>query len=90
MVMADHENPLNLGLEYIWKAGDTPAWVALMYRQHEDKYEELYKLNRGLWDRNRFGFNVGDVIKIPEHWFPLPPLLVGGRDTTTTDRFKGA
>ncbi len=77
------DNPLNLTTEYTWQAGDTMMLVALKYRRL-DKWLELLDLNKGLLMDNRYMMRAGDVIQVPESWFPLPNFE---RDTT---RFKGS
>lgn len=64
-------NPLNLTTEYIWQAGDTMMLVALKYRR-PGQWLELLDLNTKLLLECRYMLKPGDVIKVPESWFPLP------------------
>lgn len=73
-VLADNNNPLNLGLEYTWQEGDCLATVALKYRQPREKYLELLQLNIEFIQKIRYLLRPGDKIKVPENWFPLPPI----------------
>lgn len=79
---ATANNPLNLGLDYTWQAGDTFATIALKYRRPK-QYAELVDLNKVLLSKNNYLMRAGDVIKIPEDWFPLPSYEFG-------TKFKGS
>lgn len=65
------DNPLNLGTEYIWQAGDTMMLVALKYRR-PGQWTELLDLNKIMLMNNRYMLKAGDLIQVPADWFPLP------------------
>ena len=76
-------NPLNLTTEYTWQAGDTLHMIAHKYRR-PNQWTELLDLNKTLISNNHYLMRAGDVIKIPEDWFPLPEL------PGFTTKFKGS
>lgn len=65
-------NPLNLTTEYTWQAGDTLMLIAYKYRR-PGQWTELLDLNATQLSKQNYRFQVGDKIKVPEDWFPLPP-----------------
>lgn len=67
-----------LGKEYIWRAGDTFMIIAHRYRR-PGQFTELLDLNKSLLRKNRYRMVEGDIIQIPDHWFPLPQLVFGTR-----------
>lgn len=71
---ADPNIPATLGKEYAWRPGDTLALIACRYgKTARNDFLEILDLNRMVLERNRYLMREGDVIKIPEHWFPLTP-----------------
>lgn len=76
------DNPLRLTTEYTWEAGDTFMLVAHKYRR-PGQWLELLDLNKALVSKNRYLMRAGDVIQVPEDWFPLPT-------PTYTTNFRGS
>lgn len=58
---------------YTWKAGDTMALVAHVYCRPK-QWQELVDLNKGLLYKVKYRLQAGDVIQIPDSWFPIPNL----------------
>lgn len=56
---------------YVWEHGDTFALVAIKYRRTQREYIEVLDLNKALVRRNNWIMRPGDVIEIPDSWFPL-------------------
>lgn len=57
--------------EYVWERGDTLATIAIKYCRGP-QWKELLTYNlKVLWD-NRHIMKPGDVIEIPDSWFPIP------------------
>jgi hypothetical protein len=70
-------NPLNLTTEYTWQAGDCFSTVAIKYRRQVKDYLHLLELNKDLVRKNNYIMRPGDVIKVPEDWFPLREVSFG-------------
>ena len=56
---------------YVWEEGDTFALIACKYRRTEREYIEVLDLNKALVRRNNWIMRPGDIIEIPDSWFPL-------------------
>ena len=67
----DEQNPLGLGSEYTWEAGDTFMLIALKYRR-PSQWLELLDLNKRTLQNNRYLMCTGDNIEVHHEWFPLP------------------
>lgn len=73
---------MTLGKQYTWQAGDTFHTIACRYcRPHQ--YTELIDHNRVLLVKNSYLMRAGDVIEIPDSWFPIPTLEF-------TTKFRGS
>ena len=79
----DTYNPLNLTTRYKWLPGDTLMLIALKYRR-PGQWLELLDLNKMVLMNNQYQMREGDVIDIPEDWFPLPEPV------SFTTKFKGS
>lgn len=77
------QNPLNLSTEYAWEPGDTLMLIAYKYRR-PGQWTELLDLNKTQISQKQYQMRPGDVIKVPEDWFPLPEA------PGFTTKFKGS
>lgn len=64
-------SPVVLGKQYSWQKGDTLMLIATKYRR-TSQWLELLELNKGKFKNWCHLPRVGDIIDIPEDWFPLP------------------
>jgi hypothetical protein len=65
------KGPQELGRLYRWELGDCLASVALKYQRPSSDWKVLYALNAELFYKRHNRILTGDLIKIPEEWFPL-------------------
>lgn len=72
----DPTNPLRLTTRYEWQEGDTLALIALKYRR-PNQWTELLDHNKVVIANQRYIMKPGDIIEIPESWFPLPTITYG-------------
>lgn len=65
------KGPNELGRLYRWELGDCLASIAVKYQRPFSDWKVLYELNKELYYKRHNLILTGDLIKIPEDWFPL-------------------
>ena len=62
---------MKLTNKYLWQKGDTLTSIAIKYRRGS-QWRELLDHNIILIRESNYLLREGDVIEIPDSWFPLP------------------
>ena len=68
------KGPTDLGRLYRWELGDCLASIAVKYQRPSNDWKALYILNNELFSKRHNLILTGDLIKIPEEWFPLKSM----------------